>query len=46
MTFVRHFVEWHGESYTVEPPAEAQAGASPRVRAAISTRKAYGLSRE
>jgi hypothetical protein len=39
-------VEWHGESYAVDPSAEAQAGASLRVRAAISTRKAYGLSRE
>ena len=35
MTFVRHLVECHGESYAVEPSAEAQAGASLRVRAAI-----------
>ena len=46
MTFVRHLVEWPGESDAVEPSAEAQEGASLRVRAAISTRKAYGLSRE
>src|SRR4029453_6741848 len=32
MPFVRHLVEWHGESYAVEPSAEAQAGASLRVR--------------
>jgi len=37
VTFVRHLVEWHGESYAVEPSPEAQAGASLRVRAAIST---------
>ena len=46
MTFVRHLVEWHGESYAVEPSAEAQAGASLRVRAVISSPKAYGLSRD
>jgi hypothetical protein len=44
--FVRHFVDWHRESYVVAPSAEARAGASVCVRAAFSTRKAYGLSRE
>ena len=46
MTFVRRLVEWLGEAYALEPSAEAQAGASLHVRAAILTRKAYGLSRE
>jgi hypothetical protein len=43
LTSVRHP---HEESYTVEPSAEAQAGAGRRVTAAISIRNAYGLSRE